>query len=166
MAFVRAFVQERDAGTSRHPCIYCPFNRPDLLWIDVKATSYFSILQTAGVMFNRPTAMEIDRRIGLVNTFEMAQQRVEEVFPDEAKRHSMASLFKLDFNCPAPTQADLERLCQEPGLDFVVIPQEFPGLYSASNGRVFVYECYKIGRLRRSNGSVSTAVTPQAAEIP
>lgn len=144
MAFVHAFIEEHGAGQSRHPSVYCPRNRADLLWIDVKATSYFSILQTAGVMFNRQTALEIERRIPLVNTFEMAQQRREEVFPDEPKRLGMANLFKLDFNCPEPTQEDLVRLCQEPGLDYVVIPQEFPGLYSASNGRLFVYECYKV----------------------
>jgi hypothetical protein len=166
MAFVRAFIQERDAGQSRHPSVYCPLNRADLLWIDAKATSYFSILQTAGVMFNRQTAQEIDRRIALVNTFEMAQQRRDEVFPDEAKRLGMANLFKLDFNCPEPTQDDLVRLCQEPGLDYVVIPQEFPGLYSASNGRLFVYECYKIGRLRRSTDGEHVVVTPKAAGKP
>jgi hypothetical protein len=115
-----------------------------LLWIDTQATSYFSIIQTAGVMFNRQTACEIDRRASLVAKFELAQQREEAIFLDDVKKVGMENLFKLDFNSPAPTEDDLVRLCQEPGLDFVVIPQEFPGLYSARVGRLFVYECYKV----------------------
>jgi hypothetical protein len=146
MAFVRGFVSEREATGGRYPSVYWPVNRPDLLWIDVKATSYFSILQTAGVMFNKDTAHEIERRCTLVSKFEMAQQRQETVFLDDGRKVGMENLFKVEFNCPAPTREDLLRLCREPGLDYVVIPQEFPGLYSATNGRVYVYECYKVLR--------------------
>jgi hypothetical protein len=156
MAFVRDFVRARET-TGRHPEIYCPLNRADLLWIDVKATSYFSILQTAGVMFHRHTAEEIDRRCAVVNKFEMAQQREEAVLLDDGKKVGTENLFKLDFDCPAPTQEDLARLCQEPGLDYVVIPQEFPGLYSATNGRIFVYECYKV----RTASSFSARKAPR-----
>ena len=155
MAFVRAFVRERATTNGRHPSIYCPLNRADLLWIDVKATSYFSILQTAGVMFHRDTAEEIERRSALVGNFEMAQQRREAIFMDDGKKLGMENLFKLDFSCPAPTQEDLARLCQEPGLDYVVIPQEFPGLFAATNGRIFVYECYRV----RAATSVSARTT-------
>jgi hypothetical protein len=144
IAFVRDFVRERETPDGRRPSVYCPFGRADLLWIDVHATSYFSILQTAGVMFHRDTALEIDRRCGVVAKFEMARQREEMLVPDEAKKMAMANLFKIDFDSPAPTPADLVRLCQEPRLDYVVLPQEFPGLYSATNGRIFVYECYKV----------------------
>jgi hypothetical protein len=157
MAFVRDFVRERATTNGRHPSIYCPLNRADLLWIDVKATSYFSILQTAGVMFHRHTAEEIERRTALVGNFEMAQQRREAIFMDDGKKLGMENLFKLDFNCPAPTQEDLSRLCQEPGLDYVVIPQEFPGLFAATNGRIFVYECYRV----RAATSVSARATPR-----
>jgi hypothetical protein len=142
--FMRAFVHAHEPDARRHPQIYCSHGRADLIWIDVQATSYFSIIQTAGIMFNRQTAAEIERRCTLVANFEMAQQRAEMLFPDEAKKVGMEALFKVSFNCPEPSEADLIRLCQEPGLDYVVIPQEFPGLYSASNGRLFVYECYKI----------------------
>lgn len=135
--------------------VYCSLGRPDLLWIDVGATSYFDILQTAGVMFNRATATEIDRRVLLVNKFEMARQRREEVFLSAERKVGMENLFKLSFTCPEPTREDLIRLCQEPGLDYVVVPHEFPGLYSATNGRIYIYECYKV-----KNATSSTEITP------
>lgn len=144
VAFLRDFVRERSALTSRHPNIYCPISRTDLVWIDVKATSYFSILQTAGVMFNRRTAEEIERRAALVAKFEMVRERQEMVFPDEGKQIAAEKLFRVSYDCELPTQDDLVRLCQEPGLDYVVIPHDFPGLYVASNGRLFVYECYQV----------------------
>lgn len=144
IAFVRDFIHERAATHGRYPNIYCSLGRPDLLWIDVQATSYFDILQTAGVMFQRATALEIDRRIALVNKFEMARQRERAIFVDDAQKLGLENLFKLSFDCPAPSQDDLVLLCREPGLDYVVIPQEFPDLYPATNGRIFVYECHKV----------------------
>lgn len=157
MAFLHDFIQERHHKSP--PCVYCSLGRADLLWIDVRATSYFDIIQTAGVMFNRRTAEEIDRRAVLVAKFEMHRQREEAAFLDDARKVGMENLFKVPFDCAAPTEADLIRLCQEPGLDYIAIPHEFPGLYSASNGRIFVYECYKFSRSR-----VSANAKPQAAK--
>ena len=142
--FVHGFIHRGDERQPHRPAVYWQMGRIDLVWTDVQATSYFSILQTAGVMFNRQTAMEIERRIALVAKFEMAHQRKLAILYDDDKKGAMENLFKIPFECPPPTEADLVRLCQEPGLDYVVIEQEFPGLYSASNGRVFVYECYKV----------------------
>jgi hypothetical protein len=140
---VRDFVKQGNHG-SRRPTVYWCQGRTDLVWTDVHANSYFGILQTAGVMFNRQTAEEIDRRVALVAKFEMARQRGVGVFLDDVKKVGMENMFKVPYDCPEPTEADLLRICQEPGLDYVVITHEFPGLYSASNGRIFVYECYKV----------------------
>lgn len=141
IALVTDFIGERDG---RRPSVYCSFGRSDLLWIDVRTTSYFSIIQTAGVLFNRQSAVEIQRRAEVVAKFEMAQQRAETLSPDPGKEAAMSALFKVDFHCAEPTRDDLIRLCREAGLDYVVIPQKFDGLYSATNGRIFVYECYKV----------------------
>ena len=142
--FVHDLIHHGEENPTHRPTIYWCRGRIDLVWTDVQATSYFSVLQTAGVMFNRQTAAEIKRRIPLVAKFEMDRQRGEEVLLDDGKKAGMENLFKIPFHAPAPTEADLIRLCQEPGLDYVVITQEFPGLYSASNGEIFVYECYKV----------------------
>ena len=70
-----------------HPCP----GHGNLRRFDVHATSYFDVLQTAGVMFHRKTADEIERRIALVNTFEMARQQKEAIFLDEAPPASVLS---------------------------------------------------------------------------
>jgi len=144
MAFVREIVEH---GSITHPTIYAPFNRPDLLWIDVGANSYFDILQTAGILFQRDTAIEVERRAPLVGKFEMHLQRGRTVFLGDAKKHGYEILFKTPFDGPPPTSDDLVRLCAEPTLDYVVLPHEFAGLYAATNGRVYVYDCAKLRTL-------------------
>lgn len=144
IALIRDFIREHHADSGRVPAVYCSLGRADLIWIDAHATSYFGIMQTAGVMFNRQTAAEIDRRALLVNKFEMHRERQTGPFMDDVKKVGMENLFQIPFDSPEPTVADLVRLCHEPGLDYVVVPHEFPGLYSASNGRVYLYECYKV----------------------
>ncbi len=145
IAFIREHLGARgDAATGKHPAIYCSLGRADLLWIDAPATSYFDIIQTAGVMFHRPTAVELDRRITLVAKFEMARQRQEAIFLDDAKKVGMENLFHEKFDGPAPTALDLVRLANDPALDYIVIPQCFDGLYSATNGRVYLYDCAKM----------------------
>jgi len=147
IAFLHDFIQTKDH--KKPPAIYWSLGRPDLLWVDVPATSYFDILQTAGVMFNRKTAEEIDRRTGVVGKFEMVRQRREELFVDDGRKISIENLFKLSFNCSEPSREDLIALCQQQGLDYVVIPQEFPGLHSASNGRIYVYDCSRVRSICR-----------------
>jgi hypothetical protein len=140
---VRDFLRDR-AGTPRRPTVYWCMRRVDLVWSDVHANSYFHLLQTAGVMFNRETADEIERRVPLIAKFEMARQRSAAVFLDADGMVAMENMLKIPYDSPSPSKEDLVRLCREPGLDYVVIEQEFPGLYSATNGRIFVYECYKV----------------------
>jgi hypothetical protein len=52
---------------------------------------------------------------------------------------------------PAPTVEDLFRLCREDDLDYVVLEQEFDGLYSASDGRYFIYDCRHVRALERAH---------------
>ena len=90
----------------------------------------------------------------------MHRQRHTGPFMDDVKKVGMENLFRIPFDSPDPSLDDLVKLCQEPGLDYVVAPHEFPGLYSASNGRVFVYECYKV---KNSVGHVSNVPLASAA---
>jgi hypothetical protein len=142
IAFLRKFVKDHDRG--QRPCVYWPISRADFLWIDVKATSYFSILQTAGVMFNEQTAKEIRQRARFAGKFEMDRERREAVLPETWSNPAAETLFGVKFECPPPTLEDLLELCRDDNLDYVVIPQEFDGLYSATNGRLFVYEPIKV----------------------
>lgn len=154
MAFVVEFVQR---GENKHPTIYAAYNRPDLLWIDVRANSYFDIIQSAGVIFNRDTAKEVQRRAELVGKFEMQLQRSRALFLNDSEKIGFEKLYKINFDSPPPTQDDLVRLCAEPSLDYIVIPQEFPELYAATNGRVFVYECATIRAEHKSSFSARVA---------
>ncbi len=154
---VRNIVKE-SRHESRRPTVYWCTGRTDLVWTDVNASSYFGILQTAGVMFNRQTAEEIDRRVALVARFEMDGQRGVGVFLDDVKKLGMENMFKIPYDSPPPSREDLVRLCEEPGLDYVIIAQEFPGLYSATNGHIFVYEC---GKVRATAALALTARTAQ-----
>jgi hypothetical protein len=141
VAFIRDIAQR---GEVKHPTIYAAINRADLLWIDVGSNSYFDIIQTAGVMFNRKTALEIERRSALVGKFEMQVFRDKSAFCSDSAKIGMEKLFRIPFESPPATLEDLTALCREPSLDYVVIPQEFPGHSIATNGRVYVYDCAKV----------------------
>jgi hypothetical protein len=141
----------------RAPTVYSSLGHAEYVWIDFRAASYFDGVQTAGVMFNRQTAIELNRRIELVNKFEMERLRKESRFMTDGAKGIIERLYRLKLDGPPPTRDDLVRLCQESDLDYVVIPQEFPGLYSASNGRIFVYECNKV----RNTSSFSARVAPR-----
>jgi hypothetical protein len=171
-ALVRDFIHNHPRVRPGIPSVYTSLGRADLIWIDVHATSYFSIMQTAGVMFKRETAQEIERRVGLVNKFEMNRQRHSGPFIDDVTKVGMENLFKIPFDSPDPTQEDLIRLCQEPGLDFVVIPHEYPGLYSASSSahgsdeRIYVYECSKVRALSSFSAHCAPAITQSQIKQP
>ncbi|HZZ82432.1 MAG TPA: hypothetical protein VFE62_28290, partial [Gemmataceae bacterium] len=144
IAFARNVMADRQHNGHKLPTVYSSLGRVEYVWLDLHAVSYFDVVQTAGVMFNRKTALELQRRIDVVAAFEMSRLRKEKLFMNDDAKAVIERMFKKSFDGPPPTEADLVRLCAEPGLDYVIIPQEFPGLYSASNGRIFVYECDKV----------------------
>lgn len=142
ITFVKTTLADRHG--ERLPTVYSSLGRPEYVWIDLRATSFYDGLQAAGVMFNRKTAVELQRRIDLVCKFEMDRIRKDSLLMTDDGKAFAERLYKTPFDGPPPTADDLVRLCAEPGLDYVVIPQEFPGLYSATNGRIYVYECSKV----------------------
>ncbi len=142
--FARQAIEARAGARSRPPTVYLSLGHVEYTWLDLRATSYFDAVQTAGVMFNRKTADELHRRIALVRNFEMARLRKEEVFLSPDAKGVLERLYGAQFSGPAPTEEDVVRLCQDPGLDYIVVPHEFPGLPAATNGRIFVYECKKV----------------------
>ena len=56
----------------------------------------------------------------------------------------LAAIYQHDLDSPGPTVADLARLCAEPELDYAILKHEFPGLYAATNGRVYIYDCQQV----------------------
>ena len=144
LAFVRDYIRSSRPG-EKHPQLYWPID-PRFIWIDLSATSYYSWTQVQGVVFSAETAAEGTRRSALARRFEIAEFRS---IPgsNEDMWQRMLTFLQTDFNCPAPTQQDLLTLASEPQLDFIVIKQRFDGLYSATNGSVYIYDCRKLNEL-------------------
>ena len=171
IAFVRQAIDKQGCRHAGPPSIYCALGHAEYVWLDLHGTSYYDIVQTAGVMFQRETAVELKHRIHLVRNFEMARLRQEQLFITPECVPLIEKFHETKFDDPGPNAEDLIRLCQEPGLDFVVVQQEFPGLYTAGNGRIFVYECDKVrsiaGRPRLDDRvALSASTEPGQAKTP
>jgi hypothetical protein len=164
IVFARRAIDQQRGNQSAPPSIYCSLGHAEYVWLDLHGTSYFDIVQTAGVMFQRETALELKRRIHVVRNFEMARLRKETLFIAPECIPLIEKFHEAKFEDPEPTETDLVRLCQEPGLDYVVIPQEYPGLYLASNGRIFVYECEKVKNSTSSARIAASEMAPPALQ--
>jgi hypothetical protein len=139
--FVRQFLDEQSQPQIGAATVYWPISRLDCLWFDLEVNSYFSWSQLSGVAFSRDTALEGRRRADLVASFELdLLQREQDALPAWRVR-DMKRMFRADQHTDAPAASDLLKLCAEADLDYVVARQEFPGLYAATNGTWFIYDC-------------------------
>lgn len=86
------------------------------LWFSLDRASYASTHQAAGVIFSRNTAIEAQRRLGLVSAIGSPDSRLE-------WRPVKAPADQPDF---IPSQA-LVKVCQDPILDFVVLQRPLRG---------------------------------------
>lgn len=139
------FVQEflRRQNVPHMPTIYSSLGRVDLIWLDLRAKCWFDWWQMGGVMFQRQMAIEGHRRALIVGPFEVQRFREREGIPNML-RHQIESFFALDFDTVQPEVANLKQLCREPEVDYLVLTNEFPGLYAAGNGRIFIYDCRQV----------------------
>lgn len=142
--FVRDFLSRRHADHGPRPTLYSSLGRIDYLWVDLRCKSFYDGGQISGVLFNRRTAVEAQRRALLVRRFEIDRYRRMEAMVQPVYQRSMRRLYLGDFDCPEPTIEDLGRLCQEPGLDYVIAKHEIPGLAAADNGRIYIYDCRQV----------------------
>jgi hypothetical protein len=144
VVFMRDFLAGRQANSAERPTVYCALGRIDYVWVDLRSKSYFDNVQISGVLFNRKTAIEAQRRALMVRAFEIERFRDMEALVPEVYKLSIRRLFQADFDHPSPTVEDLGRLCQEPGLDYVLAKQDIAGLATADNGRLYVYDCRQV----------------------
>src|SRR5262249_28531621 len=145
--FVASYVETRSA---RSPAtVYWPTDVRDV-WFDVRANSYFNVVQLNGCVFNPGTAVEGRRRAELVRKFECEALRAAPAVPS-FWHTALCRYFQInDDDTTPPTAADLVRLCGDPLLDVVVIPQEFDGLWCATDGKYYLYDCEQVRGLARS----------------
>ncbi len=115
----------------------------DLVWFDLGMDSYYSYLQLTGVVFSEGTMTEGQRRAALARPFEVARLRDGPAPYAEGNLRRLAVL-RATYSDPPPTREDLLRLANDKNLDWVVLSQKFAGLYSATDGSVYVYNCARI----------------------
>ncbi len=144
VAFAQDFLARQRGPAGALPTVYSVWGRIDYVWVDLHAKSYFDWAQVVGVIFERRTAEEGRRRAALVRRFEMDRLRGDAVLIPDVFKESLVRLFGAGFDCSGPTRDDLARLCREPGVDYLILKHEFPGLAAAQNGRVFIYDCRQV----------------------
>lgn len=142
--FVRQFLRNQQAQGDMRLTIYSAYGRVDYVWLELQANNYFDWWPSGGFVFQRQTAMEGQRRALLAGPFEVARLSDLQAFLADHVRRDVRRFFQRELDDPGPTVADLARLCQDEHLDYALLKQEFPGLYSASNGRVFLYNCQHV----------------------
>jgi hypothetical protein len=145
LAFVQRYLEQRNP-TGAVLTVYAPYwDRVDYLWFVLRVKSYYSLTQVVGVIFSRQTAIEARRRGDVVRPFELDRYRATSQFLSYSVKAMVDRLFRPELGMSPPTTADLSRLCRpDEAVDVVVLQQDFDGLFSASNGRVFIYECARI----------------------
>jgi hypothetical protein len=142
--FLHNYFEQKHATLGRPPAVYeAAFGEITLVWFDFGAKSYFNLIQTAGVVFSRETAVEGRRRAGVVRPFELARyRRVERVM---ARSDALIYRKFLDITPQTTlvaTEADLTRLCStQEGVDMAVLRENFERFGPVNNGDVYIYEC-------------------------
>lgn len=134
---------------SEHPHasieVYWP-NHLREVWIELGARCYYDYVQLAGAVFSRETALEGKRRTELVRLYEIEIMRRN---PDHSIRKSVNLKWlecPEDLSAPPPNADDLLQLAADETLDFIILEDEFPGLYAATNGSVWIYDCRELRR--------------------
>ncbi|MCI0639417.1 MAG: hypothetical protein L0Y70_10110, partial [Gemmataceae bacterium] len=143
VAFARDFLKQ--AGFEDRPAsVYWSTYHIDAIWLGLRARSYFNTYQLAGAAFHRETALEGKRRAMVVARFELHRFHAQKNFMLDVFTDTVQGLFASAMDGAKPGLRDLERLCREDGVDFAILSVDFPGLSSASNGRVYIYDCRQV----------------------
>jgi hypothetical protein len=141
--FVRDFIDRRWTGP-RRPTVYWATRRLESVWLDLDCPCFYNTYQLSGNCFNRLSALEGQRRALVVRAYEIETARRDH---DLAWSRELAdpgsNVFNAGWDFPPPTQADFDRLIQEPAVDLIVLPHEYPG-YTATNGRLFIYDARRL----------------------
>lgn len=154
ISFVEGYLNTKYARTSETPVLYWALAPIEQIWIDLQCSSFYSIPQTAGNMFNRGTAIEGDRRAKLTQKFELDIRRPWLAKCEPHHKQGIKRIFGA-VQEPPPTVEDLIAICQDENIDLVIVPNEFDGWYAATNGHLFIYDAQRIRNALDSNRALS-----------
>ncbi len=134
----------RDGAADRLPTVYCNLGCLDYVWIDLRAQSYFDWWQAGNFMFRRDMALEGQRRARMVAPFELARFHKMKNQMSAGHKASVGRFFQTDFDRGPIRKDEVARLCQEPGLDYLVLDEQVDGLEAVAVGRLYVYSCSEV----------------------
>ena len=126
------------------PTVYSNLSCLDYVWLDLHSKSYFDWWQAGGFMFRREMAVEGQRRACLVAPFEFARYRRGDGEIGEEHKRILGRFFQADFDSTRLSEENLAQLCQERGLDYVVLEERLEGLYASRHGRLYLYRCQQV----------------------
>lgn len=141
---IRMIINAERGQTQNLPTVYSNLGCLDYIWLDLHAKSYFDWWQAGNFMFRREMAMEGQRRACLVAAFEVERYRKYKHELTKGDKEVIGQFFNIDFDSTILDRAALAKLCQEPGLDYIVIEQAFDGLYGSQHGRLYLYRCRQV----------------------
>ena len=119
-----------------HAIVYWEGNNALSVWMLLGRASYISETQTAGIVFNRETAIE-------------ALRRTENILPLSPHEHATVLDMNSEF-IPNPKLStnlhDLTKVCQDPVLDFVVFAWQIKGAVEVAKLKkgIYLYDCAKL----------------------
>jgi hypothetical protein len=136
-------------GNLKTKQLYWPTHK-NLIWFELNSNSYYSVFQLAGSVFSRMQSIEGQRRASLVKPFEVAA--LKNKFDDINSALDLhLRVLNGSLNDPPPTRDDLLHLAKDEMLDWIILDQGFDGLYSATNGSIYVYDCSRIRMREHAN---------------
>jgi hypothetical protein len=148
MAFVQETLSDRLTAAEQPLTIYWPTDL-NYLWFNLRANSYFNLMQTPGNIFSRETAVEADQRADRVCKFDLHYLRTlpltVRTWQMAARNYPALPLYPTPDQEPAPPdRGDLRRLCMDEKLDYVVTLAPLGEDYVATNGKVYIYDGRRI----------------------
>ncbi len=147
--FVDSRLASRVGRRTKPFTVYWPTPVEDV-WFGTGNNSFYNVVQMSGCAFNRGTAVEGYRRDSLALPFEFERFRF---FGDENPwMISLRDLFQIKHDVHFPRAQDLLRLCEDEGLDFIVLKYRIKDLYCDSDGEYYIYDCAQLRYLRSEAG--------------
>jgi hypothetical protein len=131
-------------STGGLPTVYSNLGCLDYVWLDLHSKSYLDWWQAGNFMFRRQMAVEGRRRARLVGPFEIAHYRRLEHQMTQGQKDVIARFFQIDFERGPLSKDDLALLCQEPGLDYLVLDEHVEGVGAAQVGCLYIYSCQDV----------------------